>query len=167
MVARLQHPTLGFNAWVDQLADAYGLDPEDWHIDFEEESRQFFIDVEPEDVESEDLSYPNASLMFQQAVNEDQQQGGAGQFSGTVLAQLTIEISTEQEKLPRTASKSAHLIDAVMFACFTNRDMSKFWRPGGNVVFTRELRSRRGDWRPGGLNWIRTLTYSFPFIVEA
>ena len=167
LVARLVHSTLGYNAQITALAAGYGLDPADWQIDFGEESKQFFIDVDPEDTESEELQYPCAALTVNTAVNQDLRKGPVGYFSGTVRARLQVEITNALEKLPRVASAPAHLVDQAMYSCFCSRVPGLSWRPGSSVIFGGNLSSKRGDWRPGGENWVRTLVYDFQFEVEA
>lgn len=170
IVARLQDATHGFNAQLQSIAAGYALDPDDFSIDFGADSTQFFIDVDAEDTEAEDMTYPWAMLTVARADNQDLRKGPVGFFSGTVRAQLQIDLTHEGEKLPRIGSKSANMIDEAMFRCFTSRVPGLIWRaqqvsPG--VLWAGELMAERRDWRPGGENWIRTLAYTFTFEVEA
>lgn len=170
LTARLQDATYGYNVLLQSLAAGYELDPDDLLIDFGAGSNQFYVDVDAEDTEAEDTVYPWATLGVGRSDNQDLRKGTVGYFSGTVRASLQITISREGEKLPRVASTEANLIDEIMYRMFCSRVPGQIWRaqqvsPG--VLWAGDLTGDRGDWRPGGENWIRTLVYTFTFEVEA
>jgi hypothetical protein len=173
ILARLSDATYGFNAQLDAIAASYGLEAEDWYLDFSETSENVFVGTDPEDAELEDVQYPNCLIEVRRNTNRNHTRGPNGIFSGDIVARIIFDLPWEAEKLPRISTAPANMVEEAMYACFCSSVSGsgggrlRIWTPGNNLVWAADMQCDRTSWRTGGPNWLQALNFALTFVYEA
>lgn len=163
--ARLADPQFGFNAVVDEIADAYSLNPLDFQIDLDMEHAGLFTgNVDPEDILTpEDIHYPAVVITTSSSSNEDRSR--PSMFSGEVVMRIVVQVTWEDDDLPKHTEAPGHLVEEVMNRVF-NTTHPNTWIPAASgVVWTKQLKMLRQPVIEGGMNWIQNLVFDLKFLV--